>query len=91
MNSPANSVVTFPTVTVDEVSPVVSLNADDGMFFEPEVDVEAAVVAGVDWVDEQAVRVPASARPAMASATVRPLRPAVRITVTDFMIVSPWS
>ena len=64
----------MPTVTVDEVRPVVSLNADDGIPVEPPEDPLEVLVAGCASVDEQAVSVPARTRVTRATATVPPRR-----------------
>jgi trehalose-6-phosphatase len=65
---------TFPTRTVVEVRPVVSLKAAAGMAGrpeEPEVDEEAAVVVVDELVDEQAVRVVATTTALSATAVDR--------------------
>ena len=61
-------------VTVEEVSPVVSLNAADGIPAEEPDDPLEVVAAGCAFVDEHAVRVPASTSPTRATATVPPRR-----------------
>jgi hypothetical protein len=85
----------LPTVTVDDVIPVVSLNADAGMVDvlpEPPPDEDAAVVeAGCEFVDEHAVRVAASTSPAVATAAARRLPVVVVPPRRCFMVVSPDS
>ena len=87
VNSPKASVETFPTVTEDDVRPVVSLKAEAGMADElPDDDVVVD-----DFVEEHAVSVPASTRLTRATATVAlSRRPVVRLPPMEcLMIVSP--
>jgi len=66
VNSPKASVETLPTVTEDDVMPVVSLKAEAGTADE----LPGAVVVVADFVEEHAVSVPATTRLTRATATV---------------------
>jgi hypothetical protein len=68
--------------TVVAVSPVVSLNADAGI---PDVDPLPLVVGGELVVEEQAVRVTASATAVSVTATGAPLLPAPGRFRTEYL------
>jgi hypothetical protein len=93
LNNPAKRVETLPTVTVDDVTPVVSLNAADGMLLvdDPCDPLAAVVVVELLFVDEQPVTAPPRTSTASAAAADGRWRDMIPRRVTILTMLSPSS